>query len=207
MSAACAYQRAPLREMASASGSRCGLPKLAAPPSLGHAALPAHRVSAQAHARRALARFELVGQVIATRRSRYAPASEAIEWAFAAYRPQADLTLRLGRVNPDWFLMSDYRNVGFAYLMARPPVEFYGSLPSSLDGMDLARVWNGTDSQWRAKAFWGRAHTGDLSADSRVAITPVFGATLAYEPTADDRYYIGYTLDPVRDRNRKMLYV
>jgi hypothetical protein len=53
--------------------------------------------------------FELVTQVVATRRSPAARQSDAIEWAFAAWRPDADWTLRGGRVNADIFLLSDYR--------------------------------------------------------------------------------------------------
>jgi hypothetical protein len=101
--------------------------------------------------------FELVTQVVLNRRAPTAKESSAIEWAFAAYRPNADWTVRLGRVNLDAFLMSDHRNVGFAYLYARPPVEFYAQLPSSLDGVDAVRTWNNEGTLWRAKAFAGQA--------------------------------------------------
>ena len=127
------------------------------------------------------AQVELVGQVIATRRSAYAGNSDGLEWAFAAWRPNADLALRVGRVNVDAFLMSDHRNVGFAYLYARPPVEFYASIPSSLDGADISRVWNQDGTQWHAKAFAGRAHGGDLSQDARTEINSVLGAMVARE--------------------------
>ena len=125
--------------------------------------------------------FELVGQVLATRRSQYAADSDSIEWAFAAYRPQPDVALRVGRLNLDQFLMSDYRNVGFAYRFARPPVEFYGSLPTSLDGADMARVWNVAGTQWRLKAFAGRAHSGDLSINGGTEVRPVYGAMASRE--------------------------
>lgn len=125
--------------------------------------------------------FELVGQVIATHRSPYAPASDSIEWAFAAYRPTADLTLRVGRVNMDAFLMSDYRNVGFASYLSRPPVAFYGSLPSVLDGADVAKVWNLADVQWRAKAYAGSMHGGDLGNMSPVKADHVLGAMVSRE--------------------------
>lgn len=125
--------------------------------------------------------FELVGQVLATRRSKHAAASDSIEWAFAAYRPQPDVALRIGRVNVDQFLLSEYRNVGFAYRFARPPVEFYATLPTSLDGADATRVWNLADAQWRLKAFVGRAHSGDLSIAAGVDVSPVVGVMAARE--------------------------
>jgi hypothetical protein len=89
--------------------------------------------------------------------------------------------LRVGRVNLDQFLMSDYRHVGFAYRDARPPVEFYGSLPTSLDGADLARTWNVGGTQWRLKAFAGRARSGDLSSDGATEVGPVYGAMASRE--------------------------
>ncbi|MEO8525796.1 MAG: hypothetical protein ABI460_13820 [Caldimonas sp.] len=128
-----------------------------------------------------VAQFELVGQVVATRRAPYAKAIDSIEWAFVAYRPNADFTVRVGRVNLDQFLLSDYHNVGFAYLFARPPVEFYGSLPSALDGADIARAWNVGGTQWRAKAYVGRAYSGDLSADARTNVRPIFGFVVSRE--------------------------
>ncbi|MBU6259453.1 MAG: hypothetical protein KGL18_21590 [Burkholderiales bacterium] len=100
--------------------------------------------------------FEFVGQALIANREPSASASDAIEWAFAAYRPNGATTLRLGRLNFDEFLMSDYRNVGFAYLAARPPVEYYGSIPSSLDGVDATRTWDTGSALWRAKVFIGR---------------------------------------------------
>ncbi|MCW5643154.1 MAG: hypothetical protein KIT63_13730 [Rhodoferax sp.] len=125
--------------------------------------------------------FELVAQLVATRRSRYAPSSDAIEWAFAAYRPQPSVAVRVGRLNIDSFLLADYRNVGFAYRFARPPVDFYGSLPFSLDGIDVAKDFQFEDGRWRLKGFAGRSSSGDLSADSRVVVKPVYGVTVSRE--------------------------
>ncbi len=106
--------------------------------------------------------IELVGQLMATRRLPNAATGDAVEWAFAAYRPTADLAFRAGRLNLDQFVMSDYRNVGFAYIYARPPVEYYGAIPSSLDGADVTRTWSLDDSRWRAKAFFGRSKTAGI---------------------------------------------
>jgi hypothetical protein len=123
----------------------------------------------------ASSQIELVSQLLATRRSSDSAATDALEWAFVAYRPTSDVTLRVGRLNLDQFLLSDYRNVGFAYLFARPPVEFYGSIPTSLDGADITRTWNLADAQWRAKAFVGRAKIVGID------LTPGYGVTLSRE--------------------------
>jgi hypothetical protein len=121
--------------------------------------------------------FELVTQVVAARRSAAALQSDSVEWAFAAWRPDADWTIRGGRVNADIFLLSDYRNVGFAYPFVRPPVEVYGLLPRSLDGFDVTRGWSTGGAQWRAKVFGGRAITF-ADAASRLELRPAYGATV-----------------------------
>lgn len=104
----------------------------------------------------ATSRLELVAQVLLKRRVSEAPLIDSLEWAFASYQPAAGWTVRLGRVNPDAFLLSDYRNVGFAYLWARPEIGFYGALPLySIDGADITRVWNLGATRWKAKLFSG----------------------------------------------------
>lgn len=119
--------------------------------------------------------FELVGQVLAMRRRSDAADGDAIEWAFAAYRPTADLTLRAGRLNLDQYVMSDYRNVGFAYPYVRPPVEFYGSIPTNLNGMDVTQAWNTDDARWRFKGFFGRSKASGLP------LKDLFGFSVARE--------------------------
>lgn len=116
--------------------------------------------------------FEAVGQVVARDRSPLARSADNLEWAFLAYRPTADTTLRLGRVSMDLFLLSDYRNVGFGYLSARPNVDFYAPMSlSSLDGFDFSQAWVVGDTAWRIKgtagsakydAFFGRSQFNDV---------------------------------------------
>jgi hypothetical protein len=120
-------------------------------------------------------KFELVGQALVTRRVPYDNLADNISWAFAAYRPNSDLTLRVGRVNLDLYLLSDYRNVGFGYMFARPPVEFYGSLPSTLDGADVAQVWTLGGTRLRGKIFAGRTKYED------VQIRPAVGGMISDE--------------------------
>ena len=119
--------------------------------------------------------LELVAQLLVTRREATAPVGDGVEWAFAAYRPTAELTLRAGRLNLDQFVMSDYRNVGFAYMYVRPPVEFYVTIPSNLDGADITHTWTLGDSRWRAKAFVGRSRTAGIPLED------AFGFSLSHE--------------------------
>jgi hypothetical protein len=119
--------------------------------------------------------FELAGQVVAAHRSKATDDSDVVNWAFVGWTPNADWSVRMGRVSLDLFLRSDYRNVGFAYTMARPPVEFYGVLPITADGIDVTRIWNLDDAQWRAKFIAGRTKS------TVVDLTPGFGISLTRE--------------------------
>jgi len=82
-----------------------------------------------------------------------------ITWAFLGWKPTPDLQVRFGRVGFDLFMDSDSRNVGYSYLWARPPVEYFGGIPvSHLDGIDIANDFAiGDSSTLRIKAFAGFA--------------------------------------------------
>lgn len=99
---------------------------------------------------------DLVGQAVGRRRAPGGDATDAIEWAYAAWRPRPDVALRVGRLSQDLFLSSGYRDVGFAYAPVRPPVEIYGFATGPLDGIDLTRNWSHGGAQWSLKAFAGR---------------------------------------------------
>ncbi|HEY8877898.1 MAG TPA: hypothetical protein VIN03_10065 [Roseateles sp.] len=125
--------------------------------------------------------LEVVGQVIARKRGAFSADTEALEWGYASYRPNADWTLRAGRVNVDAFLMADYRNVGYGYLPARPPLELYARLPTTLDGGDLARSWFAGDAQWRVKLFAGSTRIGDVNFSKASKLHAVAGAMVSRE--------------------------
>ncbi|MBF0573458.1 MAG: hypothetical protein HQK69_06835 [Desulfamplus sp.] len=80
----------------------------------------------------------------------YVTFKNSLESAYFAFRPNSWLELRGGRIGYDAFLMSDTRNLGYAYSWVRPPVEFYGWIPIfHIDGADTTFRLNGEDSQWR----------------------------------------------------------
>lgn len=61
-----------------------------------------------------------------------------LSWAFAKARISDALSVRVGRVGLPVFMISDYRNVGYANTMLRPPAEVYSQVPfNSVDGADL----------------------------------------------------------------------
>ncbi len=81
-----------------------------------------------------------------------------LDWAFINLHPTPAFDVRLGRVGYDVFLMSDHRNLGYAYPWVRPPVEFYGWIPIySVNGGDMAYTMEEGSTRWRLKAQAGHA--------------------------------------------------
>lgn len=89
-----------------------------------------------------------------------APIQDYVEWAYLGYRPLPNTRLRIGRTSPDLFLFADSRNVGFAFPWVRPPVDFYGFVPTaSVDGVDVEQRWFAGETTWRARASAGSIET------------------------------------------------
>jgi hypothetical protein len=125
------------------------------------------------------AEVELVGQATASLLNKDADASDYLGLAFIAWRPDPRWSLRLGRVNLDAYLISEHRDVGFTHQFIRPPVEFYSRMPTSLDGGDVERSWEGSGAHWRVRAFAGRTSAG--IGRLRMNWWPLFGVVMARE--------------------------
>lgn len=86
-----------------------------------------------------------------------------LTWAFAKIRLNDEWSLRIGRVGSPIFMISDYRNVGYANTMLRPPSEMYGQVPfNSGDGADLTWQHNFGATTVTTQVSIGKtkAHTG-----------------------------------------------
>ena len=60
------------------------------------------------------------------------------EWAYGTYQFNTDWGLRMGRFKGPFYMISDYRDVGYAYPWVRPPEEVYSTNPiKSINGLDL----------------------------------------------------------------------
>jgi hypothetical protein len=83
-----------------------------------------------------------------------------LDWAFLRWRPVAvdNLDIRVGRLGFDVFMLSEYRNVGYAYLWIHPPHAFYGGLPVyHFDGADIAKKFAIGEGTMTIKAFGGHS--------------------------------------------------
>lgn len=101
-----------------------------------------------------------------------ASVDSSIELAYLSLKPNAQTDVRLGRVGYDAFLMSDHRNVGYAYQWVRPPTEFYGWIPIfSVDGLDAAYRFDAGDVRWRIKVQAGSSRLNIPIGDSTFKFT------------------------------------
>ncbi|MCG8671839.1 MAG: hypothetical protein MI867_20715 [Pseudomonadales bacterium] len=109
---------------------------------------------------------------------------ESIDWAFLKYRINPNLTARAGRIGMSIYMLSDYRNVGFAYLWARPPTDFYSLIAFDYyDGADIvfnAPLGSGT---FKAKFLVGSSENKFRFNDSAAEfkLNNMFGASLLWE--------------------------
>lgn len=85
----------------------------------------------------------------------------AINLAFVRYSPNANWSFRAGRTAYDLFLLTEYRDIGYAYTWAHVPSEIYGVFPHRfLDGVDVTYSQPIGDLTFAAKAFYGKSKFG-----------------------------------------------
>jgi hypothetical protein len=79
-----------------------------------------------------------------------------LSWAFAKARINDELSVRVGRIGLPVFMISDYRNVGYANTFLRPPGELYSQVPfSSINGADLTWQHSFADTTVTAQIAYG----------------------------------------------------
>ena len=155
--------------------------------------LPDSRIGLQA-AYRFSPQTDAVVQVVA-RDKDGATLGNSIEWAYLSHRPGEDLNLRFGRVGIDVFLLSDYRNLGYAQTTVRPNWDYYGFMPIySLDGLDATYSLNTAAGRWSFKSQFGRsqADVPVISGDTYdFVVNNFFDVTVTHE-SGPWRFKAGY---------------
>lgn len=82
-----------------------------------------------------------------------------LPWAFVKVKANEDFSLRVGRTGMPVYMISDFRNVGYANTMIRPPAEVYRQVNGgSLDGADLTYQHSFGESTLTAQLGLGTAH-------------------------------------------------
>lgn len=81
-----------------------------------------------------------------------------LTWAFLRHSFSPDLTVRIGRLGTEFYMLADSRLVGYANLTIRPAAEYYGPLVISyVDGIDLSKTIDIGPGLLRGKLFAGYA--------------------------------------------------
>ncbi|AQS38039.1 hypothetical protein Sps_02891 [Shewanella psychrophila] len=113
---------------------------------------------------------------------------DSLELMFLRYRPNRDWAIRLGRTSTDLYILSEYRNVSYAYLWSRPIPEFYAisSSIAKIDGIDISYTHNIGGGSWETKLAYGNTHSLLAAQNSRfdIDLKNVFALTSIY--TWDD---------------------
>ncbi|MFZ6721799.1 hypothetical protein [Undibacterium sp. Ji49W] len=79
-----------------------------------------------------------------------------LTWAFAKAKVNDNLNLRVGRIGLPVYMISDYRNVGYANTMLRPPIEMYSQVTlESVDGVDAVYQTNLGETAITAQLAYG----------------------------------------------------
>lgn len=80
-----------------------------------------------------------------------------LAWAFAKAKVSDSFSVRVGRMGLPVFMISDYRNVGYANTMLRPPGEMYSQVPlNSIDGIDGSYQFSAGDTSVTTQLALGR---------------------------------------------------
>jgi hypothetical protein len=98
--------------------------------------------------------------------------------AFIKLQATRDFAVRVGRVQLPVFLVSDFRQVGFANTWIRPPIEVYGQVPlDSVDGLDALYNAEAGPVTFSGQAFYGKADI-DLGT-SEVSVKNFWGVNVS----------------------------
>ncbi len=119
---------------------------------------------------KAMPRLTLTGQVLSKQAwdNTYKP---ELEWAYAKFAITPSLDLRMGRIRPAIYMLSDYLDVNYANTWVRPPPEFYAVAPiTRMEGADL--LW--------------RPSFGNVS----MLVQPYFGQTKLDLPGSGNNDYL-----------------
>lgn len=107
-----------------------------------------------------------------------------LDWAFLRWDINDRTNIRVGRIGADVFLLSDYRNVGYAYPWMRPPHEFYSHLAvNHADGFDFSHKIYFDDDLLTLKVFAGYSfnQVPSIGSETIDLESPVVGGILKFE--------------------------
>ena len=95
-----------------------------------------------------------------------------LSWAFAKFKVNDEIAIRVGRIGMPIYMISDFRQVGYANTMIRPPTEVYRQVNGdSFDGVDLVYQHSFGDTTVTAQAGIGNMKAKSTD-DAKVRFKP-----------------------------------
>ena len=104
--------------------------------------------------------------------------------AFLRYEVNTNWSIRLGRIAADLFLLTEYRDVDFAYIWATAPNEVYSIVPfRSLDGADITYSKRALGGTFSSKFFTGKssAEVSKHATSEEIKVEDVIGGSLSFD--------------------------
>ena len=81
------------------------------------------------------------------------------EWAFVKWQAMPSLSFRVGRMGAPFFMISDFRDVGYANTTVRPPLDVYAQVPvSNFEGVDATHQLSLGSVTLTSSALYGEAN-------------------------------------------------
>lgn len=128
--------------------------------------------------------FDFVGQVV-LRELNDPDMLDYVSMAFLRYKPSAKWSLKVGRLMPDLFMITEYRNINIAYTWANVPNETYGIAPFKyLDGAEVVYSQRVPDGTLNLKFFAGESQavaTSSKTFTDKVKLNDLFGLSVIYD--------------------------
>jgi len=132
-----------------------------------------------------------------------------ITMGFLRYSPNPNWQFRLGRIPPDIFLITEYRDVNFAYTWANVPSEVYGLIPFKfIDGGDISYIKRFEGGTFYTKLFTGSGHSQVSASVTQedIDIEDAYGLSLSFE-TIDWTIQARHTRVKIANENQGSLEV
>jgi hypothetical protein len=107
--------------------------------------------------------------------------SAELGWAFAKAKLSDNVSVRAGRFGLPVYMISEYRSLGYASTMMRPPVEMYSQVPiESVDGADIIYQGSFGDTSFTGQLAIGQTEQ-DFSAGYSGKFTKMTAINLVAE--------------------------
>lgn len=104
-----------------------------------------------------------------------------LSWAFAKYKINEELSVRVGRIGMPIYMISDFRQVGYANTMIRPPAEVYRQVTGdSYDGADVMYQHSFGDTTLTAQVGVGNMNAR-VPDDNRIRYKPATSINIVAE--------------------------